>query len=1101
MSAAADDVTNRKVPKPQESLLITDTWAIYARVRGTNYLVRDLERFQEKAKSDGKIEGSVAIKFAKEPSGERPNSGGWGLDGGIAQISSRSLVGDYQDRENNNTVYFPKPFNDAQLNIIKKLDRSDGVVVQGPPGTGKTHTIANIICHYLATGRRVLVTAKSETALEVLKAQIPIEIQPLIISMVSNDREGMQQQKEAIETLQVKVVRLQGRENQIYKEIKEGEEEVSILQQDIMKIEQQVQDFAKQQLEPLELKWASRDYENAGDLAKWVVKHRDSFQWFPDELGPGEEYTALFGDEDIDKLIHAKQAVDKDVECLNLNIPSVSDLPDTETIERIHCDLVTAKSLANEALKVGISRFKKESIETIQIAEKLAQDIKEVERWIRKTDADWLKMFFEARVYPERPAPSWLELVDELRPELSAILQDRKKFLKRPVSHNANDVDEQVVLRMAVERGKAGKKPLSMTQIFNKQAKAIVGSIKVLGRQPETNEDWDHIEEYLSFNDTSNELTAKWNAIKSEAPIPELETDHPAKTFEEILTQLVELEHIANNVTRIIWPDLEKVFPKTSGFYHIEPKLQKLESVVDTINKNLSLYRLSSSEKLRIETLERLAKYNCPEATELCRILTKIIGCEDLGTEETKKIWHSQITRLRHLNGLTSSFQTISSVTGKISKSRAVRWANQLRQETFTNREKEHLLNWKEAWRWTRLNSLLRSRDVQHKLLSLEEDRREKENRINRIFGEVVQKRTFLMLCQSMTDRAKTGLAKFMAAISKVGRGVGVKAPIYMRAAQKAMLECAEAIPCWIMPSWRVSEVLPAEFDFFHLVIIDEASQCDIRELPTIARAKKLLIVGDDRQVSPTAPFIEFKKIVQLKQNYLEEQPFCEVMLPEYSLYDLASAVFPGNKIILDEHFRCVEPIIRFCFQFYAGVTIHPLRIPKATERIDPPLVDIFVKNGLKRGDLNLKEAEVIVDEIETIVSDKRYDSRSIGVISLIGRKQSELIQRKLLERLEQEKYLSHRIVCGDSATFQGREKDIVFLSMVASPGQSKAQTTRSMEQRFNVAASRARDRLYVVRSVELDKLKPNDLKAKLIRHLQEPMPSQHNVDQALVER
>ncbi len=137
-----------------------------------------------------------------------------------------------------------------------------------------------------------------------------------------------------------------------------------------------------------------------------------------------------------------------------------------------------------------------------------------------------------------------------------------------------------------------------------------------------------------------------------------------------------------------------------------------------------------------------------------------------------------------------------------------------------------------------------------------------------------------------MTDRAKTGLAKFMAAISKVGRGVGVKAPIYMRAAQKAMLECAEAIPCWIMPSWRVSEVLPAEFDFFHLVIIDEASQCDIRELPTIARAKKLLIVGDDRQVSPTAPFIEFKKIVQLKQNYLEEQPFCEVMLPEYSLYD-----------------------------------------------------------------------------------------------------------------------------------------------------------------------------------------------------------------------
>ncbi|MGO8882100.1 MAG: AAA domain-containing protein [Desulfomonilaceae bacterium] len=1101
VSVLADDVTNRKVPIPKDSLVITDSWAIYARVRGTNYLVRDLERFQEKAKSDEKIEGSVALKFVKEPSGEKPNSGGWSLDGRAAQSSSGALLDTPQDQEKNDTIYFPKPFNDAQLNIIKKLDKSDGVVVQGPPGTGKTHTIANIICHYLATGRRVLVTAKSETALEVLKAQIPIEIQPLIISMVSNDREGMQQQKEAIETLQVKVVGLQGRENRIFKEIKEGEEEVSRLQQDILKIEQQVQDVARKQLEPLELEWAGKNYKNASALAQWVVEHRDSFVWFPDKLEPDKEHAALFGDEDINKLIHAKQTVGKDIEYLNLDIPSVSDLPDTETIERIHHDLVTAKNLESKALRVGVPRFKKESLEAIQTAEQLVQEIRDVENWIRKTEADWLRTFFAARVYPELPAPSWLELVDELRPELSVIAEDRKKFLKRPIDYNANGVNEQAVLRMAVERGKTGKRPLSVTQILNKSAKAIVGSVKILGREPETKEDWRHIEEYLSFEDTSNELRAKWNAIKAEAPIPELQTDRPAKTFDEILAQLEELEHIANKVTKVVWPDLAKVFSKDSGFYRIEPKLQELKLVVDAIDQNLSLYRLLASETVRKEALQRLAKYNCQEAKELCETLTKRIGCEVLETEEAKKIWHSQMARLQNLNRLTSSFQTIIAVTEKIGNSGAVQWANELRQEIFTDREREHLLNWKEAWRWSRLNSLLRSRDVQHKLISLEENRQEKENRIKRVFEEVVQKRTFLMLCQSMTDRAKAGLAKFTAAISKVGRGVGVKAPTFMRAAQKAMLECAEAIPCWIMPSWRVSEVLPAEFHFFDLVIVDEASQCDIRELPTIARAKKLLIVGDDRQVSPTAPFIEFKKFLQLKQNYLEEQPFCDVMLPEYSLYDLASAVFPGNKIILNEHFRCVEPIIRFCFQFYTGVTIHPLRIPKATERIDPPLVDIFVKKGLKRGDLNLGEAEVIVDEIEKIASDNRYESRSIGVISLIGRKQSALIQRKLLERIGQEKYLAHHIVCGDSATFQGREKDIVFLSMVASPGESKAQTTRQMEQRFNVAVSRARDRLYVVRSVELNKLKPSDLKAKLIRHLQEPMPHQHDVDQELVER
>jgi putative protein kinase ArgK-like GTPase of G3E family len=42
--------------------------------------------------------------------------------------------------------------------------------VQGPPGTGKSHTIANLICHLLATGNKVLVTAQTKRALEVLKS-------------------------------------------------------------------------------------------------------------------------------------------------------------------------------------------------------------------------------------------------------------------------------------------------------------------------------------------------------------------------------------------------------------------------------------------------------------------------------------------------------------------------------------------------------------------------------------------------------------------------------------------------------------------------------------------------------------------------------------------------------------------------------------------------------------------------------------------------------------------------------------------------------------------------------------------------------------------
>ena len=113
---------------------------------------------------------------------------------------------------------------------------------------------------------------------------------------------------------------------------------------------------------------------------------------------------------------------------------------------------------------------------------------------------------------------------------------------------------------------------------------------------------------------------------------------------------------------------------------------------------------------------------------------------------------------------------------------------------------------------------------------------------------------------------------------------------------------------------------------------------------------------------------------------------------------------------------------------------------------------------------------------------------RTIGVISLIGGKQAALINRMLLDELGEEIMRRHRIACGDSATFQGDERDVVFLSMVADPVSKQSQTARHFEQRFNVALSRARDRLVLVRSVREEELKPEDLKARVIRHFRDPM-------------
>ncbi len=67
-----------------------------------------------------------------------------------------------------NEIYFPLLANEEQLEIARKLAERQGVLVQGPPGTGKSHTIANLVCHLLANGQRVLITSHTSRALKAL---------------------------------------------------------------------------------------------------------------------------------------------------------------------------------------------------------------------------------------------------------------------------------------------------------------------------------------------------------------------------------------------------------------------------------------------------------------------------------------------------------------------------------------------------------------------------------------------------------------------------------------------------------------------------------------------------------------------------------------------------------------------------------------------------------------------------------------------------------------------------------------------------------------------------------------------------------------------
>lgn len=133
-------------------------------------------------------------------------------------------------------------------------------------------------------------------------------------------------------------------------------------------------------------------------------------------------------------------------------------------------------------------------------------------------------------------------------------------------------------------------------------------------------------------------------------------------------------------------------------------------------------------------------------------------------------------------------------------------------------------------------------------------------------------------------------------------------------------------------------------------------------------------------------------------------------------------------------------------------------------------------------------EAQAIVNEIKALTSDPRFYKRSIGVVSLLGGDQPKIIRELLVTEIGEETILAHQIRCGDAMTFQGREADIILISMVSDGDTVHALSGAMYEQRFNVAVSRARDRLYLFRSFKREDLSANDLRTRLVAHFASPL-------------
>jgi superfamily I DNA and/or RNA helicase len=174
----------------------------------------------------------------------------------------------------------------------------------------------------------------------------------------------------------------------------------------------------------------------------------------------------------------------------------------------------------------------------------------------------------------------------------------------------------------------------------------------------------------------------------------------------------------------------------------------------------------------------------------------------------------------------------------------------------------------------------------------------------------------------------------------------------------------------------------------------------------------------------------------------------------------------------------------------YKATPLKPLR-QYPPQRLEPIIVR-HIKNGFREGPsgraLNHPEADALVDTIVEFCSLKEYADKTMGVISLQGEAQAKDIESKLLVRLSPAELERRRIVCGDAYAFQGDERDVIFMSMVAAPNERIGALGKGPDQRrFNVAASRARDQVVLFHTATLNDLNPDCMRHKLLKYCLNP--------------
>ena len=1046
-----------------DHLSVTTDWVLFARKRSADVFVADVRRFQGEI-AKGLDIPAVIEAFVSEAADTLSPAQPIEYRG----LSNSSLAAGVQE------LYFPLPYNEEQVDIVRKLEHSNGVVVQGPPGTGKTHTIANIISHYLAQGKRVLVTSKGDTALTVLQDKLPAGIRDLSVALLANERAGMKQFEHSIQQIASRVAGI--RPAELEAGIKHLEELLTHTHSKISALDTSIATYSSRNAEIYVLD--GKEY-TAEALARLVVEAGTRYAWLTDEVS--SDATVPFDETTVEALRTARRTLGADIRHVGETLPALDILPAWSALAGYRTSLLRERELTDQVASGARPALKASpDVPSLTAALTLVHGAKTC--FLSIPDAVLTRV---------AALPAGVPLVQQLTQMAQSLddLEQRRLNLLSAAITIPDGAERQPEFVEAVARLATGKPAFSLgAGLFGKKdIKRLLEQCLVVGAAPKDAEGWSQVQQALPWRTEVHTLIHRWNSLCGEFGLPPANLTLAAG-FMDVAQQLGRVGR-ALDFLHVQLPALQEqalaLFGPLVDDLASEQGLTKVEAALQT---HLELAQLAEQRKCMAAFQLALMSSNSEVARSMRHFMDVRLGAAGEDAAALAEAWHALVKRTEDLTAMAAELRRVEFERDVLVLRGLPRWAARIAEVAVEGDEDPVLpQDWRDAWNCKVASAILDTIDDHERLRAWFVERTELTWQLARLYRELASERAWLGVYRNSTDKTKQALQSFLTSIQAMGAGTGVRAVRHRRAAREAMEKAYLSVPCWILPQWRISETLPAEMALFDLVVIDEASQSDISSLPAILRGKKLLVVGDHKQVSPAAVGVSEAKIAAAYDRLLKGQPHGAHMTSDKSIYDLARVVFAGQSVMLKEHFRCVGEIIEYSNREFYNGEIRALRIPRDDERLDAPLVDVFVKGGYRAGDKNLPEAKAIVDEIEAIIEDPAMAGKSIGVVTLLGHEQARLISELIATRIAPEDIIARDIVVGQPPVFQGRERDIILLSMVQAPGDRSLSSALPQQQRLNVAMSRARDRLYLFRSVPDGHFPADSPSGRLLGHFKHP--------------